>query len=188
MASEAAIDDASTVGSGPGRPVESIAGKVQFLPNGERAQLRRLYLTERPSADGIVFRLLYHAGLTGLFTPEAAAPWRLLTHCAALLAGTGQVGKPPHAHNARLGDVLQQSGYSENRLSRLLNAQGAALQDQVIGAVRMVAQKGKGPINLRTLFDLICNDPDRSERARLRIARDYYAAEARSDGETSSDD
>jgi len=52
----------------------------------------------------------------------------------------------------------------------------------------MIVQKGKGPVNLRTLYDMVCNDPDRSERARLKIARDYYAAEARSDGETSSDD
>lgn len=188
MASEAGIDDAQDAVAEPSRPIESIAGQVQHLLNGERAQLRRLFLTERSAADGIVFRLVYRAGLTSLVAPEAVAPWRLLAHCAALLAGTGTMGKPPHAPNARFGEILQQVGYSENRLSRLLSAQGPALPPQVIRAVRVVVQQGKGPINLRTLFDLIGNDRDRSEAARLRIARDYYAADARSNGETSSDD
>lgn len=54
--------------------------------------------------------------------------------------------------------------------------------------MRMLAQHGKAPVNLYTLFALIGNDPDRAEDARIRIAKDYYAAEARSEEGTSSDD
>ena len=77
---------------------------------------------------------------------------------------------------------------SENRLMRLTSARGKGLEAQIIRAVRMLAQKGQVPVNLRTLFALIGHDPDKAEDARIRIAKDYYAAEARFEEGTSSDD
>lgn len=163
----------------PKTPVDSIAGQIAHLSSGRRAQLRRLYLTESHAADGIVIDLLHRARVTVPTTVEALAPWRLLAHCAALLSGTG--GFQPHAAGRRLGAALHEAGLSENRLLRLTAARGAGLEAQVIRAMRMVAQRGAGPVNLHTLFDLIGDDPDRAEAARLRIAHDYYAAEARSE-------
>ena len=77
--------------------------------------------------------------------------------------------------------AFQEIGLSENRLMRLTSARGKGLEAQIIRAVRMLAQKGQVPVNLRTLFALIGNDPDKAEDARIRIAKDYYAAEARSE-------
>jgi hypothetical protein len=140
----------------PKDPVASIAGQIAYLSTGDRAQLRRIYLTGRHEADGVVIRLLHRADVTVPQTPEAFRPWRLLAHCAALLSGTAAV----QPHTAVRGD---------------------ALDAQVIRAVRMLAQRGEGPANLWTLFDLVGNDETRAEAARLRIAQDYYAAKARSD-------
>lgn len=167
-------------------PVESIAGQIAHLSSGDRAQLRRLYLTGRHEADGVVIGLMHRAGVTVPTDLRAFARWRLLAHCAALLSGTG--GLQPHAAGRRLGAALHEAGLSENRLLRLTAARGAGLEAQVIRAMRMVAQRGAVPVNLHTLFDLTGNDPDTVEAARLRIAHDYYAAQARSDKGVSSDD
>lgn len=184
MASEAA-----TVGVGPEAagddpprkdPVASIAGQVAALPTGDRAALRRIYLTRSHKADGVVVGLLHRAGVVPPADPALFAPWRLLAHVAALLSGTG--GQPPHAPNRRLGDALQAAGYSENRLLRLTAARGEALTDQIVRAARMLAQAGQVPVDLRPFLDLTRRDADRAEEARIRIARDYYAADVRQQG------
>lgn len=156
----------------------SISGQLAHLSTGDRAQLRRMFLTERPAADGIVIGLLHRAGVT--IPDEAAAfrPWRLVVHGAALLSGTA--GGYPHASTRRFGTALHAIGLSENRLLRLTSARDAALDAQAIRAVRMLAQLGERAINLWTLFDLVGNDEAKAEVARLRIAQDYYAAQARS--------
>lgn len=180
MASDATIDmpDVDTPAERKDA-VASIAGQIRYLSSGDRAQLRRIYLTGRHEADGIVIGLMHGAGVTAPATPAAFAPWRLLAHCAALLSGTG--AKQAHAVGRRLGSALQAIGLSENRLMRLLSAQGPGLDAQVTRAVRMLAQRGEVPVNLRTLFDLVGLDPNRAEAARLQIARDYYAATAAAD-------
>lgn len=186
MASEVAVQAAPGTIPTPKNPVESIAGQIPYLSTGDRALLRRMYLTESHEADGVVIRLMYRAGLTAPSDPRAFAPWRLLAHCAALLSGTG--GLYPHSTGRRLGAAMQDIGLSENRLMRLTSARGKGLEAQVIRVMRMLAQKGQAPVNLHTLFALIGHDPDKAEDARIRIAKDYYAAEARSEEGTSSDD
>ena len=182
MAGEpAAADDEA-----PKDPVASIAGQMQHLSTGDRALLRRLYLTQTSSsrsyqADGVVVKLLHRAGVT---TPDhlpAYEPWRLLTHVAALLSGTG--AEQPHASGRRLGAALHAAGYSENRLLRLTAARGQPLSDQIIRAARMLAQAGEAPVNLWSFYHLAGRDPKAAEEARIRIAQDYYSAAARSEGE-----
>lgn len=186
MASEVALPAAPGATPAHKNPVESIAGQIPYLSTGDRALLRRMYLTESHEADGVVIRLMYRAGLTAPSDPRTFAPWRLLVHCAALLSGTGALY--PHATGRRLGAAMQEIGLSENRLMRLTSTRGKGLEAQVIRAVRMLAQKGQVPVNLHTLFALIGHDPDKAEAARIRIAQDYYAADARSEEGTSSDD
>lgn len=171
MASEAPAADA------PDRPKDamaSLAGQVPHLSTGDRAALRRIYLTRSHAADGVVVGLLTRAGVTVSDRPEVFAPWRLVAHVAALLSGTG--GVQPHAPARRLGRALQQAGYSENRLLRLTAARGPALHDQIVRAARVLAQAGEVPVNLWTVLDLAGRDPDKAEEARIRIAQDYYAA------------
>lgn len=159
--------------------IASIAGQIVHLSAGDRAALRRIYLTARPAADGIVVALIHRAGVTPPETPAAFRPWRLLVHCAAILSGTAAAH--PHSRGKRLGAALHAIGLSENRLLRLTGARGGALDSQVIRAARMLAQAGQRTVNLWTLFALVGNDDAAAEAARLRIAQDYYAADARSD-------
>lgn len=161
-------------------PVASIAGQVAHLSTGDRAALRRIYLTRRHEADGIVIGLLHRAGVTVSAKADVFAPWRLLAHVAALLSGTS--GEQPHAPGRRLGTALHAAGYSKNRLLRLTAARGTALHDQIIRVARMLAQGGQAPVNLWMLFHLAGRDPDKAEEARISIAQDYYAAAARAEG------
>jgi CRISPR type I-E-associated protein CasB/Cse2 len=163
-------------------PVASIAGQVPHLSTGDRARLRRIYLTRSYEADGVVVGLLHRAGVPVSDHAEAFAPWRLLAHVAALLSGTG--GVQSHAPGRRLGTALHAAGYSENRLLRLTAARGPALHEQIIRAARMLAQAGQAPVNLWTLLHLAGRDRDKAEEARIRIAQDYYGAAARSEGDT----
>ena len=158
-------------------PVASIAGQVASLSTGDRASLRRIYLTRSYEADGLVVGLLTRAGVTVSEREEVFAPWRLLAHVAALLSGTA--GDQPHAPARRVGSALFDAGYSEDRLLRLTAARGPALHGQIVRAARMLAQAGEGPVNLRTLLHLAGRDRDAAEAARIQIARDYYSAAAR---------
>ena len=60
---------------------------------------------------------------------------------------------------------------------RLTAARGPALDDQVVHAARYLAQDGSGPVDLRTVRNLVGDDPARAEEARMLIARDYYSAQ-----------
>ena len=166
----------------PKDAVASIAAQIARLSKGDRAALRRIYLTKSHEADGVVIGLLHHAGVTMKLSPTNIAPWRLLTHVSALLSGTG--GGQSHAPGKRLGAALSAAGYSENRLLRLTAAQGAGLYGQIIRAARILAQSGEASVNLWTVFHLAGHDPARAEEARIRIAQDYYAAEARAEGDS----
>jgi len=162
--------------------VASIAAQIAKSRIGDRAALRRIYLTDSYRANGVVIRLLHHAGVTVFLSQETIAPWRLLVHVAALLSGTG--GGHAHSPARQVGSALQAISFSENRLLRLTAARGAALYDQIILAARMLAQRGEASVNLWTLFHLAGRDPAKAEEARIRIAQDYYAAAARSGGDT----
>ena len=72
-------------------PVASIAGQVANLSTGDRAALRRIYLTRSQGAEGVVVGLLTRAGVTVSEREEVFAPWRLLAHVAALLAALRSV-------------------------------------------------------------------------------------------------
>lgn len=165
-------------------PVASIAGQMPYLSTGDRARLRRIYLTRSLGADGVIVGLMIRAGVEPPRPEDQHLfdPWRVLAHVAALLSGTA--GGQPHSPGRRLGAALQAAGFSENRLLRLTAARGDALRGQVIRAARMLAQAGERSVNLWSLFNLVGRDPDRAEQARIAIAQDYYAAEARSAGDT----
>jgi CRISPR type I-E-associated protein CasB/Cse2 len=174
MASKAATEDE------PKDPVASIAGQVPHLSTGDRAALRRLYLTQgrRHDAEGIVEGLLYRAGVVLGDQPGARDPWRLLAHVAALLSGTG--AQQPHAPGRRLGRALFEAGLSENRFLRLTTVRGSALEGQIVRAARMLAQAGQTPVDLWPFLHLAGTNPDKADEARVRIAQDYYAALAAS--------
>ena len=161
----------------PKDPVASVAGQVAHLSTGDRAVLRRLFLTRSEAAVGVVTGLLIRSGEpeAGWRGRSAFNRWQLLAHVAAVLSGTAALA--PHRPGASLGRALHQAGYSDHRLMRLTSARGPALADQIVRAARALAAAGQVPVDLRTIRDLSRDTGDAAEDARLRIARDYYAAD-----------
>lgn len=168
----------------PKDPVVLLGEQVPKLSTGDRAALRRLFLTRSAAADGVVIGLMHRAGLSEAAWRDDAAfsRWRLLAHFAAMLSGTA--GEAPHQRGKSLGRTLHAAGYSEHRLMRLTSAKGPALPDQINRVARILAASGQGAVDLWTVLDLSFGTNDRAEQARLKIARDYYAAEYASKKET----
>lgn len=163
----------------------SIGDQIVDLGSGDRASLRRLYLTHSSTsrsreADGVVIGLLHGAGLTVPRRSEDFEVWRLIMHVAAVLSGTAK--QHPHSNNGRLGLTLFDAGISENRLLRLLSARGPLLHDQIRLIARSIEQAKEVPTDLWPIFHLVGRDNAQADAARLCIARDFYAALGRSEG------
>jgi hypothetical protein len=156
--------------------VASFCGHIAMLRPGERATLRRMNISTPARSAGLVTGLLMAAGFESpqKISEDVFRRWSILAHCAGLLSGTGNTSAHSGEWSRGLGQVLSVAGYSENRLMRLTSAKRSALEDQVVRAVRYLAQANAAPVNMRTVRDLL--DPDRAESARLTIARGYYAA------------
>ena len=178
MASEAAAADAGDRKD----PVASVAGHLTVLSTRDHALLRRMYLTGKPAADGVVIKLLAHAEVDPVEYRRDYIAWQLLTHAAAVLSGTGK--KNPHNSKRGFGEALFEAGYSENRLLRLTAVRGEPLRDQLVLSIGLLAHTGVASFNLWTLLSLIGRDRGRAEKARIRIAQDYYAAAARQGRDT----
>lgn len=156
--------------------VASLAARISTLSPGDKSNLRRMTIDSPARSAGLVTGLLVSAGVTNIggMPDTTFRRWSILAHCAALLTGTGSANAHAPGWKNGLGRRLKAAKYSENRLMRLTAAKGPALEDQVVRAVRFIAQAGKGPIDLRTVRDLL--DPDKAEAARMTIARSYYSA------------
>ena len=78
-------------------PVASISGQIAHLPTGERAALRRMFLTNSAQAEGVVIGLLHRAAVPDAAwrSPAAFNRWRLLAHVAATLSGAAAAN--PHS-------------------------------------------------------------------------------------------
>ena len=141
------------------------------MANGTRAALRRM----DPVALGTpaLQRLLAEAVPQSSEGSDAA--WALLTHCLALAA------PDRHIKGAPLGQELAKAGFTEARLVRLLSP-NADLTDILPRTVRFLVARG-GALNGSDLWELIRPalraEPNEValDRARTRIARDYYRAD-----------
>jgi CRISPR type I-E-associated protein CasB/Cse2 len=156
--------------------IAAFADQIAHLPTGERAALRRMYLTGSEAAIGVVTGLLHRAGAPPATWRGRSAfgRWHLIAYVAAVLSNTA--GEPAHDPDQALGEVLRKADFSENRLMRLIAAKGPALDDQVRRAAQFLAQSRAGPADLRTLDRLLSGEPAIAETARLQIAREYYEA------------
>jgi hypothetical protein len=177
LQTEVAIDGSES-GAPKVRTAEwSVCNQVPHLSNGDKAALRRMYLTKSYRADGVVQALTQRARID--LPPEDDAgfeSWRILAHAAAIISGTG--GRFPHSEGRSLGRSLQKVGLREDSILRLLTARGPALSDQVRRIVRILARGDSEaiPTNLLTLRQLADESPTVAEDARRLIARDFFAA------------
>ncbi|MEH3100968.1 type I-E CRISPR-associated protein Cse2/CasB [Sphingomonas adhaesiva] len=163
----------------------SISGQLRFLSTGERAALRRMPLGRSAGSDGVLIKLLSGAKVPTDLYERDYTRWRAVVQVAALLAGTG--ARASHDEDERVGTALYDADVSEKRLMRFLAARDGGLNDQLGLMARLLSRRNK-PVNLWTLYHLIGRDERKAESARLRIAQDYYAAQARSQKDNSNDD
>ena len=169
-----------------------IAGRIARLADsrlGDLAELRRM---EPDEPDAAVFwRLMAEYDLFG--NTDVERKWALILHGIALMtprnragggASTAHDGYTPVGRALFLGgESRRESGrYSETRLNRLLTSRGPMLRTLLARMFRMLASDGV-TFNWREMAQFILNesyDEEAAERARRRIARDYYTAERRS--------
>lgn len=137
---------------------------------GPLAEMRRLDPREPAPGAPALYRLLARMDPEDTTVRDNPRGWTLLVHLLALAAPDLHVG------GDRLGSALFAAGWSESRLTRLLEAQPDELFVQLPRMVRFLVAKGEklSPFDLARL--VLRRGADAGRR---RIAQDYYRAEAR---------
>ena len=135
---------------------------AEDFPTGERARLKRW---SPGTAPGLAFyRFAFRYLPEGWERKQEA--WMTLLTAVALMC------PDPHRPDLPLGRALADTGYAEARLERLLAAEGDTLHTLLLRAARFLRAKNAS-CNCTDFAYLLGlrGDP---QRARLRIARDYY--------------
>jgi CRISPR type I-E-associated protein CasB/Cse2 len=140
---------------------------------GDLATLRRMDPNDPSSAALVLHRLLGSTGVDG----NPSQKWALIAHCLALAHGKHRTGGP------NVGQALAALSYGEARLQMLLRADNDTLADILPRLARRLHSKGQPmdwwPLARIVLFST--SHPDRAQRAREQIARDYVVASKNSD-------
>ena len=164
----------------------SLAGIVAGYAEGRRGDLAALRRMDPDDPDAAAFWRL-RADLPG--GTAAESKWALILHGIALMTPTSGDGRTAHNGQMSVGQALflgaetqrEKGFYSEMRLNRLLTARGDMLRTLLPRMFRMLASENVS-FNWREMANFILAsdfDEDLAERARRRIARDYYRAERR---------
>ena len=163
-------DDAAPT---PRDMVGSIVGRVchESFGTGALAELRRLDPRQATPGQPALHRLLARYVADERLLGEGTQRWTLLIHLLALAAPDGLRGGGP------LGSALFAAGYNEGRLTRLLEAPASDFPVLLPRMLRFLVAK-RSAVDAHELANLVLWGGD--EAARLRIARDYYRAEAAS--------
>jgi hypothetical protein len=136
--------------------------------NGDLAALRRLD-PMRPDNAAFWRLLVAIVPERDRRSSEAEQRWAMAINGMALMA------RDHHENGARLGRVLAETEFSEQRLERLLRARGIVLADLLRRMCRFLAGKARA-VDWRELGEFILTrDPEAAERKRRAIAKDYYA-------------
>ena len=178
----------------------SIAFDIAGLVHRRRGDLADLRRMDPEHVDAAVFwRILARHDLPNL-TEDWERKWVLIVHGIALMTPTNvpessrktaNKSDTPVGRALYLGpDSRRDAGfYSESRLNRLLTARGQMQQVLLARLFRMLANKDCA-FDWREMAWFILNEghsEDAAERARMKIAREYYRAQRRSAPTDSSD-
>ncbi|MDR3518480.1 MAG: type I-E CRISPR-associated protein Cse2/CasB [Azospirillaceae bacterium] len=143
--------------------------RKERLGTGPLAQLRRMDpLGVPPPAFWPLFFEVVDPEAKGESTERA---WAIIVQAMAMM------GPEAHQGGRRAGRALADSGYPEGRFVRLLRGSGEALATEVRTLSRWCLAKGLG-FDWTDLAALIlarqAGDPERADRAVLRLARSYF--------------
>jgi CRISPR system Cascade subunit CasB len=137
---------------------------------GPLAELRRMNPKQAVSGQPALHRLLARYVAEDRLGGNGMNRWSLLVHLLALAA------PDQHRGGTRLGRALFEAGYSEGRMTKLLEASSADFAVVLPRMVRFLVAKGER-LDPYELADLVIGDE--SARERQRIAQEYYRADAR---------
>jgi CRISPR system Cascade subunit CasB len=151
--------------------VRDVIGRLgqEAFGTGPLAELRRMDARQPATAPAALHRLLARLPEDRVFGRQFDA-WTLLIHLLSLAA------PEQHRGGQSLGQALLTAGYSEGRLTRLLDANEMDFPVILPRMVRFLVAHGER-LNPFELAQLVLRRD--KTRQRLRIARDYYRAEAR---------
>jgi CRISPR type I-E-associated protein CasB/Cse2 len=144
-------------------------GNEQF-GTGPLAELRRMDPKQTVLGQPALHRLLARYVAEDRLLGDGMRRWSLLIHLLAL-AAPGQ-----HRGGDRLGRALFAAGYSEGRLTRLLETPASDFAAILPRMVRFMVAKGEC-LDPYELADLVIKGG--GERERQQIAQQYYRAEAK---------
>ena len=151
------------------------SGDAHGLDKGERAALSRLDPDSelRPHQIAALSRALIYAELDpDTWKIETWRRWALIAHGMALAE---------HDPALSLGKQLSKADVSESRVTKLLTSRGDAFRQLLPHLLRLIASKGVAP-NWHELGGLILNqerDEEKAEDIRLKIAGQFFSAEAK---------
>ena len=151
--------------------LEYAAEIIEQLSKKDYAELRR------PGFSPALWKVL-----TQLDEPESEyhSPYEWEKRWAILLRSIALTGQGDSSQDdPSLGEALAQTGWSEGRLFRLLEADGESLYDQFRFATAYLESKDACP-DWTQGYDLLFYN---NERARHAIARSYFTYESQSQDE-----
>lgn len=137
----------------------SIAAALAAASPGEKADARRM----GPEGSALFWRQVARLGIA----PSQEAPWLVFTRLVAQMTAASR-NKSIHDAGRPLGAAMAEAGFSEHRFARLLAARGAAREDALERAIRMLARRVTD-LDVRDLAWAILRPADTSH-----LARKYY--------------
>lgn len=139
------------------------------LSRGDVSALRRM----DPRTPAAAFFKIEGLVLDDCLPGESRLRMDAETRWAAITAGLAHL-EALHRPGQRLGTVLADAGWAEQRFVRLVRADAERLADELPALARFLAAKGI-PVDWTAAADLILSaGTKRSEDVRRHLARDYY--------------
>ncbi len=139
-----------------------LVDSVKYLSSADLADLRRSADLELPKA--VFWKLTVICSDDDL--DKRLDEWRVVLAAFAHKKGLHNVSQS-------LGSILQKTGYSEARLTKLLNANSTTIKRELMTLARFLSSKGEST-NLCELAGLILFNNRMNVQIRRKIAKDYY--------------
>lgn len=150
------------------------------ISSGECAQLRRMPANSVPPPG--FWKLLLRYVPEDWNRPENERAWRAVLQGMAIMALSGPVHDPERSLGAALGELFEAES-SQQRFWRLLEARDEIFFDLLRQNIRMLARTGKGVDWTGIIFLCLTRDKQKRLAACRKQAMDFYAAQARKEGE-----
>ncbi|CUI16742.1 hypothetical protein PNK_1125 [Candidatus Protochlamydia naegleriophila] len=154
--------NSSFQGNSHSEKILRLVDSIKYLSPADLADLRRSADLELPKAVfWKIATICSDYDLTQLLDE-----WRVVLAAFAHMKGL-------HDISQSLGSVLQKAGYSEARLTKLLNANSITIKRELMCLARFLSSKGIST-NLCELSGLVLFNHSMGLQVRRKIAQDYY--------------